>query len=172
MMRAEVNPVRLQGERLARLYRTHIDRAFRLAYLLTADRELAEDLAQDAFVKLAGRLVHVRRPGDLEAYLRATVVNLANSHFRRRRVERAYLEREGTVPGAADDDLDLGTRDELRRMLLVLPIRQRTAIVLRFYEDLSESQTAELMRCRASTVRSMVSRGMATLRAEVGVRDG
>src|SRR5437016_11762255 len=79
--------------RLGELYVRHADDAVRLAYLLTGDRALAEDLVQDAFVRLAGRLVHLRDPDAFDAYLRRTVVNLSNSYFRRRKVERAYLER-------------------------------------------------------------------------------
>jgi RNA polymerase sigma-70 factor (sigma-E family) len=173
MMKAEVEAVRIEGGRLAELYRLHIDQAFRLAYLLTADRELARDLAQDAFVRLTGRLLHLRRPGDFQAYLRTTVVNLANSHFRRRRVERGYLRRQSELRQLRGDDRDLEVKDQLQRALLALPVRQRTAIVLRFYEDLSETQTAELMRCRTGTVRSLVSRGMQTLRTDLkGARDG
>jgi RNA polymerase sigma-70 factor (sigma-E family) len=173
MMRAEVDSVRIEGGRLAELYRLHIDQAFRLAYLLTADRELAQDLAQDAFVRLTGRLLRLRRTGDFQAYLRATVVNLANSHFRRRRVERGYLQRQSELPQPQSGDRDLDVKDQLQRALLALPTRQRTAIVLRFYEDLSETQTAELMRCRTGTVRSLVSRGMQTLRTDLkGARDG
>src|ERR687887_372587 len=81
--------------RLGELYLRHADGAVRLAYLLTGDMALAEDLVQDAFVRLAGRLVHLRDPGAFDAYLRKTVVNLSRSHFRRRRVERAYVERAG-----------------------------------------------------------------------------
>lgn len=173
MMRAEVDSVRIEAGRLAELYGLHIDQAFRLAYLLTGSREVAEDLAQDAFVRLAGRLLHLRRPGDFEAYLRATVVNLANSHFRWRAIERRYLERQASLRQPASEERDLGTRDQMRTALLQLPKRQRTAIVLRFYEDLSDSQTAELMRCRNGTVRSLVARGMKTLREEIGAsRDG
>src|SRR2546425_9958607 len=80
--------------RLGELYVRHGDAAVRLAYLLTGDRALAEDLVQDAFVKLAGRLVHLRDPGAFDAYLRRTVVNLANSYYRRKRLERAYLKRQ------------------------------------------------------------------------------
>src|SRR5438309_10196048 len=79
--------------RLGELYVRHADDAVRLAYLLTGERALAEDVVQDAFVRLAGRLVHLRDPGAFDAYLRRTVVNLCNSQFRRRRVERAYLQR-------------------------------------------------------------------------------
>jgi RNA polymerase sigma-70 factor (sigma-E family) len=173
MMRAEVDSVRIEGGRLAELYRLHIDQAFRLAYLLTADRELAQDLAHDAFVRLTGRLLRLRRTGDFQAYLRATIVNLANSHFRRRRVERRYLLRQSELPHLQSGDRDFEVKDQLQRALLALPTRQRTAIVLRFYEDLSETQAAELMRCRTGTVRSLVSRGMQTLRTDLkGARDG
>src|SRR5438105_4353777 len=84
---------KVQGGRLGELYVRHADDAVRLAYLLTGDRALAEDLVQDAFVRLAGRLVHLRDPDAFDAYLRRTVVNLSNSYFRRKKVERAYLER-------------------------------------------------------------------------------
>src|SRR5438309_7356699 len=84
--------------RLAELYLRHSERATKLAYLLTGDHSLAEDLVQDAFVRLAGRFADLRDPGAFEAYLRKTVVNLARMHFRRRRVERAYLDRERREP--------------------------------------------------------------------------
>src|SRR5438034_11204932 len=86
--------------RLGELYLRHAHDAVRLAYLLTGDRALAEDLVQDAFVRLAGRLVHLRDPGAFDAYLRRTVVNLSHSHFRRRKVERAYLERARAETGS------------------------------------------------------------------------
>ena len=168
MMRTEVGRVGITGQRLDHLYRVHIDEAFRLAYLLTGNRALAEDLAQDAFVRLMGRFMHVRRPGDFAAYLRRTVVNLANSHYRRRGVERRYLRSQAGMRQPEMVQPDQGVRDQMRLALLTLPRRQRTAIVLRFYEDLSESQTAEIMRCRTGTVRSLVSRGMETLRSVVG----
>src|SRR5262245_56937659 len=92
MLTADVE--RMSGaetSRLGELYLRHADGAVRLAYLLTGDVGLAEALVQDAFVKLAGRLVHLRDPDAFDAYLRRTVVNLANSYFRRKRVECAYL---------------------------------------------------------------------------------
>src|SRR2546430_15245305 len=79
--------------RLGELYLRHADEAVRLAYLLTGDHAPAEDLVQDAFARLAGRLVHLRDPGAFHADLRSTVLHLNTSHFRRRRVERASLER-------------------------------------------------------------------------------
>src|SRR6476646_8335334 len=86
--------------RLGELYLLHADAAVRLAYLLTRDHALAEDLVQEAFVRLAGRLVHLRDPAAFQSYLRRTVVNLTNSYFRRRKIERAYVVRAGAEAGA------------------------------------------------------------------------
>jgi len=153
------------GERgsLSELYVAYAADGIRLAFLLTGDRALAEDLVQDAFVRLVGRLRHLREPDAFWTYLRRTIVNLATSHFRHGRVERAYLERLAAAPSAvmnANDDLD----ESMHRVLLELPQRQRAAIVLRFYEDLSDVQTAAVLGCSPGTVRSLVSRGMKTLR--------
>jgi len=93
-------------------------------------------------------------------------VNLTRSHFRRRGVERRHAERQVPLPPV--EQPDVGGREELRLALLALPVRQRTAIVLRYYEDLSEAQTADLMRLRPAAVKSLVSRGMATLRGTIG----
>jgi RNA polymerase sigma-70 factor (sigma-E family) len=161
---AEVEPVRIEGGRLSDLYRLYADDAIRLAYLISGDRALAEDLVQDAFVKLAGRLLHLRDSGGFQAYLRRTVVNLANSHFRRRKIERRYQEHQASMLAPTRQDPDIPTREAARAALLELPLRQRTAIVLRFYVDLSEAQTAELMGCRRGTVKSLVSQGMEKLR--------
>jgi RNA polymerase sigma-70 factor (sigma-E family) len=161
---AQAEPVRIEGRRLSNLYQLYSDEAVRLAYLITGDRGLAEDLVQDAFVKLAGRLLHLRDSGGFEAYLRRTVVNLANSHFRRRKVERRYAERQKSMLTPSTQDPDISIREAARAALLGLPIRQRSAIVLRFYLDLSEAQTAELMGCRRGTVKSLVSQGLEKLR--------
>ncbi len=157
---------RFDRDQLADLYVAHAPEAVRLAFLLTGDAGLAEDLVQDAFARLVGRLRHLRDPTAFGAYLRRTVVNLATSHFRHRRVERRYLEREARIPqqlGNANEALD----EEMQAVLLRLPQRQRAAIVLRFYEDLSDVQTAEILQCSAGTVRSLVSRAMKTLREQL-----
>jgi RNA polymerase sigma-70 factor (sigma-E family) len=148
---------------LAELYVALAPEGIRLAFLLTGDRALAEDLVQEAFARLVGRLRHLRDPNAFGAYLRRTIVNLATSHFRHRRVERAYLERLAAAPRAVtnvNDELD----ETMHRVLLRLPQRQRAAIVLRFYEDLSDVQAADVLRCSPGTVRSLVTRGMKTLR--------
>jgi RNA polymerase sigma-70 factor (sigma-E family) len=152
--------------RLSELYVAYASDGIRLAFLLTGDRALAEDLVHDAFARLVGRLRHLREPEAFWTYLRRTIVNLATSHFRHRRVERAYLERLAAAPSPAanvNDELD----ETMHRVLLGLPQRQRAAIVLRFYEDLSDVQTAAVLGCPPGTVRSLVSRGMKTLRDEL-----
>lgn len=153
-----------EGGRLGRLYSLHAPAAERLAYLLTGDPELAEDLVQEAFVKVAGRFADIREPQAFEAYLRRTVVNLTHMHFRRRRLERAYLEREARRPPATSELPDVATREDLKEALLALPERQRAAVVLRFYEDMSETQIAEVLRCRPGTVKSLLARGVEGLR--------
>jgi RNA polymerase sigma-70 factor (sigma-E family) len=156
----------LEHGSLGDLYIRHAPEGIRLAFLLTGDRALAEDLVQEAFARLVGRLRHLRDPGAFGAYLRRTIVNLATSHFRHRRVERAFLERSAGPPELRtnpNEELDATMHDALMR----LPVRQRAVMVLRFYEDLSDSQTAELLRCSPGTVRSLVSRGMKTLRSEL-----
>ena len=157
--------------RLGELYLQHADGAIRLAYLLTGDMALAEDLVQDAFVKLAGRLVHLRDPGAFDAYLRRTIVNLSNSHFRRRRVERGYLQRtRGDLEAHAvvtGGERAVEDRDEVWTALRRVSSRQLAALVLRFYEDLSERQIADVMNCRPGTVKSLVSRGLEQLRHEI-----
>jgi RNA polymerase sigma-70 factor (sigma-E family) len=149
---------------MGELYAAHAPDAARLAYLLTGDPVLAEDLVHEAFVRLFGRFRDLRDPGAFRAYLRTTVVNLTRSHFRRRRVERSYLERERGRPEPAADAPE---PDETWEALQRLRPRQRAAIVLRFYEDLSEAQTADILRCPVGTVKSLVSRGLEQLRIEM-----
>ena len=151
----------------AELYRRHAPDALRLAYLLTGNHALAEDLVQEAFVRLFGRLIHLRNADSFGPYLRRTIVNLSRMHFRRARVERAYLNRQAQQPINEGQRLDVDMREDLWQALLRLPGRQRAAIVLHFYEDISEEQASEILRCRPGTYRSLVSRGIAHLREAV-----
>lgn len=155
------------GGRIAELYLRHAPAGLRLAYLLTGDRTLSEDLVQEAFARLIGRLRHLRDPNAFDAYLRRTIVNLSRSHLRHRAVERAFLELDAPRAPRESRDADVATYETMRRALLALPERQRAAIVLRFYEDLTEQQAADVLRCRPGTVRSLVSRGMAALRSDL-----
>jgi RNA polymerase sigma-70 factor (sigma-E family) len=155
------------ASRLDDLYLRHVAGARRLAFLLTGSREVAEDLAQDAFVRLLGRFRHLRHREAFDAYLRRTVVNLHLSRLRRLRLERAYLERERRSVGPPGEEPDVGARQDLWAALRRLPARQRAALVLRYYQDLSERETADTLRCSVGAAKSLVARGLATLRAEM-----
>lgn len=141
--------------------------ALRLAFLLTGDAHLAEDVTQEAFIRVAGRFGHLRSASSFDACLRQTVVNLCTSQFRRRKVERAHLEREARRSAVNVDPPNVGEHEELRSALRALPPRQRAAVVLRYYEDLSERQTGEALGISAAAVRSLVLRAMTTLRERV-----
>ena len=170
-MSAEGIRTEIDSGPLAGLYLQHAPAAFRVAYLLTGDASLAEDLVQDAFVRLIGRFGDLRRPEAFPAYLRRTVVNLSYGTFRRRRVERAYLRRERGLASISAGGLpDLEARDELWTQLQQVAPRQRAALVLRYYEDLSEQQTAEVMGCSTRTVKSLVTRGIQAMRTQQGVQ--
>jgi RNA polymerase sigma-70 factor (sigma-E family) len=153
---------------LQELFVRHAPSATRLAYFLCGDRDLAQDLVQDAFVKVAGRFGHLRVPDAFDAYLRRTIVNLFTSHLRRLRLERAELRRERSLTTLEHRDPDPAERDAMWRALQRLPIRQRAAVVLRFYEDLSEHEAADVLGCAASALNALVRRAMATLRNEIG----
>ena len=154
------------------LYTAHAQRAGRLAYFLVGERELARDLVQEAFLKVFARWGNLREPHSFAAYLNRTIVNLAHKAHRRRSIERRYLDRQPRLEAVAPSR-DYETADELWRQLQLLPQRQRTAIVLRYYEDLSEHQAAEAMGCSEKAIASLVQRALGTLRknapaAEVG----
>ena len=151
------------------LYARLAPSAGRLAYLLTGNRELAEDLVHDAFIKTVGRWERIRNPEAFDAYLRRTIINLTRSHHRRRLVERRYLQARASQIPVTESPAETHLDDDLRNALLALPPRQRAAIVLRFFEDLSEAQTAELMVVSVGTVKSLTSRGMAKLRKVLDV---
>lgn len=163
-MVADMGTERGSANRLAEVYERSAPAGFRLAYLLTGDRALAEDLIQEAFLRFVGRLHHLRDPEAFDAYLRRTIVNLSKDVFRRRAVERAYLERRTAELRDGHIDRDVAAYESMRTALLSLPPRQRAAIVLRYYEDLHESAIADILRCRPATVRSLVARGLETLR--------
>jgi RNA polymerase sigma-70 factor (sigma-E family) len=162
-----------QPRSLEELYLRHAPEAVRLAFLLTHDAAGAEDIVQDAFIRVSGRFRHLRSPASFDAYLRRTVVNLCMSQHRRRRVADAYLDRERSRIGRLEPMTtapDLETQEELRNALGTLPDRQRAALVLRFYLDQSEEQTAATLGCSVVAARSLVHRAMQTLRERIGQR--
>jgi RNA polymerase sigma-70 factor (sigma-E family) len=155
------------ADRLSELYARHVPPTIGFAYLLTGSRAEAEDLVHEAFLRVVGRLRHLRSPDAFDAYLLRTVVNLHTSRLRRLRVERRYMEREGLRSFGAVPPHDVGERDRVWRALDRLPKRQRVAVVLRYAEDRSERETADLLRCSVAAVKSLTARALDTLRAEL-----
>ena len=138
-------------------------RLARTAFLLTADRHLAEDLLQTTLAKVADRWTAIARRGDPMPYVRKVMLRTAISWQRRR--WRGEVP-TATLPEAAHDENSspsLGD-ERLRRALIQLPLRQRAVLVLRYYEDLSEADTAACLKCSVGTVKSQASKGLARLR--------
>ena len=136
----------------------------RLAFLLAGDRGHAEDLVQTALMKTYRHWDRITRRGEPSAYVRRALVTTHTS-WRRRAWHRE--QPTGRLPDvAAPDQTDrIDAGEELRRALAVLPPRMRATVVLRYYEDLSELQTAQLMGCSESTVNTQAARGLARLRS-------
>ena len=140
---------------------------FRTAYLVIGDYQLAEDLLQDSLVKVYVAWPRLRDVAKAEAYTRRVIVTTAISWRRRRSFHESPT---GALPESVvpDETERVSTRDELWNELHVLPPRQRAAVVLRFCEDLSEAQTADLMGCSVGTVKRQVSVGLGKLRDHLG----
>jgi RNA polymerase sigma factor (sigma-70 family) len=122
---------------------------------MTGDRALAEDLAQEAFVRLLKRFGDLRNPDAFRAYLLRTVMNLTKSHFRKLEREREFARLE--TGHQSEDAVDIGSRDMLWSALLRLPQRQRTALVLHYCHDLSEQQTVDVMHISLQQARDLVT---------------
>lgn len=166
-------PRPLDLSHLHSLYEAHAPEALTLALLLTRDRALAEDIVQEAFVRVCRRLVDLRDPGAFPAYLRRTVVNLTRSHFRRGRLERRSLQKLSAAPHEDSGSEMSGHMPSgaLWEGLSQLPYRQRAALVLRFCEDLSEREVADTLGTTEKAVRSLVGRGLNALRGQLGGAD-
>ncbi len=142
---------------LAGAYQEHHEALVRQAYLLVGSAEEAADLVQDVFVRCHR---HWNNVADPAPYLRRAVVNACKSHHRKNFVRRAKSRWEPTSGPTRPD----APGDEMSDVLLSLPYRQRAAIVLHFYSDLSENDIASVLRCRPGTVGSLIHRGLEELR--------
>ena len=139
----------------------------RAAYLMVGDAQLAQDLVQEALTKTYVAWPRLRDPSRVEAYTRKAITTTAIGWFRKKSWGERTVETmpDGGQAGHADD---VDQRAWLWQALQELPVRQRAAIVLRYYEDLHDSSIAELLGCSPVTVRTQVKRALATLRAQVG----
>jgi RNA polymerase sigma-70 factor (sigma-E family) len=137
----------------------------RTAYALTGDRGHAEDLVQTALLRTARRWTAARAAP--EAYVRQVLVNLCRDRVRwlQRRPREAVLTDRADPTGVADELADqVGQRNSVIEALTRLPSGQRKVVVLRFLEDLSVAETAELLGISQGTVKSYTSRALASLR--------
>jgi len=145
------------------VFRSHRADLVRLAAFIVGDRGAGEDVVQDVFVRL-----HQRQPpmdGDLLPYLRTAVVNSCRNAVRRRALIRRHAEKHAPCPPLTAEEAVLLSED--RRQVLValaaLPPRRREVLVLRFYLELSEAETAATLGISAGTVKSTTARGLAAL---------
>lgn len=154
-------------DRFALLYRNHCDDAMRFAFVLTNDLPMAEDLVQEAFVKVFSRFGERREPLSFGAYLRRTILNLARSQARRRRLEIGYIESTGAQDAVEDASQKDNISDTLWIALQQLPIRQRTVIFFRYHLGMKEDEVADAMGCSLGAVKSMTLRARRTLKAAI-----
>ncbi|MBV8979605.1 MAG: sigma-70 family RNA polymerase sigma factor [Acidimicrobiia bacterium] len=150
----------VEGTGLDALYRAHYDGMVRLAGLLVGDFSMGEEIAQDAFA----RLVDARGVREPRPYLRATVINLSRSRIRRAVLARRHRAAQTVSlvdPGLGPEAVptQIAVRDELAR----LPRRQREAIVLRYYADMSEAEIANALGITTGSVKTHMHRAMTTL---------
>ena len=148
----------------------------RTAILLTGDRHVAEDLLQTALARLYLSWGNVRRTEAMDAYVRRVMVNQLTSWWR-----RAWRRREVSLGDLADPpgrgqvvrdaSEDVVQRDAMWRALQALPPGQRAVVVLRYYEDLTEAQTADVLGCSVGTVKSQAHRALDRLRASYDGRE-
>jgi RNA polymerase sigma-70 factor (sigma-E family) len=139
----------------------------RTAYLLTGDRHSAEDLVQTSLAKLYLAWDKVQKRELVDGYVRRIMVNENNSLWR-----RAWKRREVSTDTLPDHDSvtdrhDHGERSALWEFVQTLPRRQRAVIVLRYYEDLSEAEIADILGISVGTVKSQASRALASMRERV-----
>jgi RNA polymerase sigma-70 factor (sigma-E family) len=165
LKRGAGSPVRTDAdEALTALYLKHYTSLVRLAALLLDDRGLSEEVVQDAYIKMHGAWHRLDDPERALAYLRQTVVNLARSRMRRRLVAIKHAPKPMPDAPSAEHGAMAGVeRAEVMAGLRSLPPRQREAIVLRYYGDLSETEIATAMGCSNGAVKSHIHRGMSAL---------
>jgi RNA polymerase sigma-70 factor (sigma-E family) len=137
----------------------------RFGYLLTGDQHAAEDLVQSALMRVGRRWNQLRSREYPDAYVRTTMYRLAVTGWRARRVREVLTRSPPDLgnPPTLQDDVDL--RLLLQRALLELPVGQRTVLVLRYFEDWTEAETARAMGVSVGTVKSQAHRALAALRA-------
>lgn len=151
--------------------RSQWPRLVRTAYLMTGDHAEAEDVAQTALARAGAAWRRIQASEHPDAYVRRILVNCNNNRFRRKRPALLFGAKTPDVPVPDDPTQRVDQRDALRTALLNLPARQRAAVVLRYWEDLPETEVALVMGCSVGTVKSQAARGLAKLRADPALAD-
>jgi RNA polymerase sigma-70 factor (sigma-E family) len=148
---------------LGEAFRLHRADLVRLAAFIVGDRGTGEDVVQDVFVRVHQRGHPV--DGDLLPYLRAAVVNSCRNAVRRRLLIRRHAERQSPCPPLTAEEAVMLSEDrrQVLAALAALPPRRREVLVLRFYLELSEAETAAVLGISPGTVKSTTSRGLAAL---------
>lgn len=148
-------------------FRATWPRLFRTAYAVAGDAAAAEDALQAAFAKAYSSWRRISRTDHPEAYVRRMVVNEVLGTRRRAWWQRERPHESAEPPGhVGSPELGVVDRDAVWSAVLALPPRQRAVIVLRYYEDLSEAQIADVLGCTRGTVKSQASAALATLRRD------
>jgi RNA polymerase sigma-70 factor (sigma-E family) len=158
------------SEQFAEFVRGCSRRLQRTAWLLTGDWSGAEDLTQTALAKCWVRWSRVRRADNAEAYARRVLVTTFLGWRRRRWTGELAVSYLPESPAPGDDFGAADLRDALMAALRRLPPRQRAVVALRYFEDLTEAQTAAALGCSVGTVKSQAARALTTLRAASGLR--
>lgn len=162
----EASPLRritVRDEGIEALFEAHYPGLCRLAYLILGDRRSAEEVVMDAFVRTFSAWGRIRNVERSDAYLRRVVVNLCRTQVRRGGgieeplIDSGDPQETGRTESGSDSAMDVW------RAVQLLPRRQRITIVLRYYQDLPETEIATLMGCTGGTVKSQLAKARATL---------
>jgi RNA polymerase sigma factor (sigma-70 family) len=155
----------MKQERAERLYALVAERGFRLAYALTGSQQTAEDITHDAFIKLYSRLGRISDIDRLTSYIYRTVISVVRDQHRKNSARRTREARVAISVSTPSIDVDIETSDEVWTALLQLPVRQRAAIYLRYYEDLPEATAAAYLDCSVSSMKSLTHRALRSMRS-------
>lgn len=150
-------------EDLADFCEQEYERLVRVLSLYCGSGPIAEELAHDALIKACRDWNRVKTMDFPRAWLHRVGMNLANSHFRRRSIERRVTEKLGASAQEAPDHSEAFV---IRSVVAALPPRQRTVILLHYFDDLTYAQIGELLGCPANTAKSLARRAMESLRRQ------
>lgn len=144
----------------------------RTAYLLCGDWQLAADIVQEALIKVYVAWPRLDKGGGLATYARKAVVSVSTDMHRKRSSTELPSEISPNLAASTDIERSIADRDAVVKALAALPSRQRACVVLRYYEDLSVTETADALGCSEGNVKSQTSRALATLQKTIRLQSG